>query len=66
MTLTVEATGSPDKIEAMLAAARHPRDRRVRPHRPDRARARFERHLGTTAPPSERRRGEDTGHGVRS
>ena len=48
-TLTLEATGKPEKLEALLRAARRVRHRRALAHRAHRARARRARHQGARA-----------------
>ena len=52
-TLTIEATGTPDKIEALLELLARLRHRGARTHRADRARARRPRHPRARARPRE-------------
>ena len=54
-TLTLEAAGKPEKLEALLVAAARLRDRRAVAHRPDRARPRRPRHQGPHAQGREQR-----------
>ena len=75
-TLTIEATGKPDKLEALRAAAGRLRCRGDLPHRAHRARARAPRHPRArpresrerlSRPPPRRPRGRDArDHGERS